>query len=88
MGNSLVGFNGNETKLKVNYYINWIIETIFQDKEWVDYFLISLSKKMKIIRNMNWNKNGKVLGKMPPGKMPPENCSLESRPPGKLPLEI
>ena len=42
---------------------------------------------MKIIRNKNWNKNGKVLGKMPPGKMPPENCSLESRPPGKLPLE-
>ena len=87
MGNSLVGFNGNETKLKVNYYINWIIETIFQDKEWVDYFLISLSKKMKIIRNMNWNKNGKVLGKTPPGKMPPENCSPESRPPRKLPPE-
>ena len=42
MGNSLVAFNGNETKLKVNYYINWIIETIFQDKEWVGYFLISL----------------------------------------------
>ena len=42
---------------------------------------------MKMIRNMNWNKNGKVLGKMPPGKMPPENCSPESRPPGKLPPE-
>ena len=42
---------------------------------------------MKIIRNMNWNKNGKVLGKMPPGKIPPENCSPESHPPGKLPTE-
>ena len=42
---------------------------------------------MKIIRIMNWNKNGKVLGKMPPGKMPPENCSPESHPPGKLPPE-
>ena len=42
---------------------------------------------MKIIRNMNWNKNGKLLGKMPPGKMPSENCSPESHPPGKLPPE-
>ena len=62
MGNSLVGFKNNLSLIQSNY-INWITETIFQDRErereresWLCFLLTKFILKDE---NNNWNKSAR-----------------------------
>ena len=57
MGNSLVGFKSNLNLIQSNY-INWIVETISQDRERFFFFFKFIFKKND---NNDWNKSAKSV---------------------------